>query len=59
MKTCVTCNCYRPSEEASSTGQCRLFPPVPIFTEEDGIISIYPDVDAEDYCAQWDGEQPK
>ena len=63
MKTCVTCNHYRPREDMGTTGTCRLLPPVVVFvppheeTDQYGMFSVYPDVDADDYCGQWSGQE--
>lgn len=63
MKTCATCNHYRPTEDVGTTGTCRLFPPTVVFVppheemDQYGMFSMFPEVDAEEYCGQWEGEE--
>jgi hypothetical protein len=53
-KTCAHCQHYRPSDEESATGECRLNPPQMLHSEEEGPYSIFPQVDSEDYCSRWE-----
>lgn len=59
-RNCTNCVCYQQAEsdtaEAPDYGECRLLPPV-VAVVNDEPMSLFPQVDADCFCAQWESKQ--
>jgi len=59
-RNCTSCRNFRLADsetnEAADYGECRLLPPV-IVVVEDQPMTMYPQVDGDSDCSQWEAAQ--
>lgn len=59
VMNCTHCAHYRPVEDGEMVleyGECRFSPPAVLMLEE-GPVSVWPQVYADDHCGQFKGKQ--